>query len=112
MSTYLSFHHPNPLVQSQPHRCHKTDPLHRLVAVEVEMNPVQTPHLHQMQENQIIPLIFGAKSDMFIHSNSILPQSVVIVTLYESVVPPLLKICIHPWWEHHATKDLSRECQV
>ena len=60
------------------------------------MDPVKTPHLHQAQENQIIPLIFGVKLDMFICSNSIPPQSVVIVTLYESIVPPLLKICIHP----------------
>ena len=26
--TYLSFHHPNPLTQSQPHCCCKLDPLH------------------------------------------------------------------------------------
>ena len=34
------------------------------------------------------------------------------MTLYESVIPPLLTICIRPCWEDHVTKDLSRECQV
>ena len=75
------------------------------------MNPVETPHLHQMQENWIVPLIFGAKSDAFIRSNSKPPQSIVVVTLYESAVPPLLKICIRPCWEDHVMKDLQREDQ-
>ena len=76
------------------------------------MNPVEAPHLHQVQENQIVPLICSVELDVFIRSNSIPPQSIVVVTLYESIVPPLLKICVCPQWKHHATKDLSRECQL
>ena len=34
------------------------------------MDPVETPHLHQTQEDQIVPLILGAKLDTLIHSNS------------------------------------------
>ena len=29
------------------------------------------------------------------------------MTLYESVVPPLLKICVLHRWEDHVTKDLK-----
>ena len=96
MMTYLSLHRPNPLIQSRPHRCHKLDPLRQLVAVEVWTDPVKAPHLHQAQENWIIPLIFGVKVDTFICLNRKPPQSIVVVTLYESIVPPLLKICIRP----------------
>ena len=46
------------------------DPLRQLVAAEVWTDPVKTSHLHQAQENQIVPLIFGAKSDTFIRSNN------------------------------------------
>ena len=70
MLTYLSLHGPNPLVQPQPHHHHKTDPLCRLVVVEVWLNPVKTSHLHQAQENRIVQLIFGAKLDTFIRSNN------------------------------------------
>ena len=91
---YLLLHCPNPLIQSRPHcRC-KSDPLRRLVAVKVWTDPVEAPHLHQAQENRIVPLIFGARVDTFIHSNSTPPQSIIVVTLYESVIPPLLKICV------------------
>ena len=71
------------------------------------MDPVETPHLCRTQENQIIPLIFSAKLNTFIHSNSKPPQSVVVVTLYESIIPPLLKICVRPCWEDHVTEDLK-----
>ena len=88
------------------------NPLRQLVATEVWLNPVEASHLHQAQENWIIPLIFGVKVDTFICLNRKPPQSIVVVTLYESIVPPLLKICILPSWEDHAMKDLSRKCQV
>ena len=72
------------------------DPLRRLVAVAVWLDPVEASHLHQVQENWIVPLICSAKLDTLIRSNSISPESVVVVILYESVIPPLLKICIRP----------------
>ena len=72
------------------------DPLRQLVAMEVWTDPVKAPHLHQVQENQIVPLIFSVKLDNFVHSNNKPPQSVIIMTLYESVVPPLLKVSVWP----------------
>ena len=60
------------------------------------MDPIKTPHLHEAEKDRIVPLICSAGLDMFVCSNCKPPQSVVIVTLYESTTPPLLKIWISP----------------
>ena len=71
------------------------------------MNPIEAPHVHEVEKNWIIPLISGVRSDMFVHLNHKPPQSVIVLTLYESVVPPMLKVWVDPLWEDHMTKDLN-----
>ena len=82
-------------------------PSHHLIVVEVWMNPIEIPHLHKAEKDRIISLINSAKPDMFIYSNREPPQNIIIVTLYESIIPLLLKIRVHSQWEDHSMKDLQ-----
>ena len=56
------------------------------------MDPIKTPHLHETEQDRIILLICSAKLAMFIHLNHKPPQSVVVMTLNETIIPPLLQI--------------------